>query len=76
MKRHDPKLAAKLYARHSPIDQILESGKAIQTACEALAVDPGIKKADDLLHQLNATETATRRCRVAMANGIRGHGTG
>ena len=52
MKRHDPKLAAKLYARHSPIDQILESGKAIQTACEALAVDPGIKKADDLLHQI------------------------
>ena len=74
--RHNHALACRLYARHSPLDHIAESGRAIQAACEALAADPGIKQADHLLHQLSATETATRRLRVEMANGVQSHGTG
>lgn len=70
MKRHDPVLAAKLYARHSPLGHIAESGKAI------LAADPSTGRADTLMHQLQATETATRRLRVELANGIDGHGSG
>jgi len=76
MKRHDPALAARLYARASPLTHILESGNAIQAACEALAADPGTSKADNLLHQLSATETTVRRFRVDCASGIRRHGTG
>lgn len=76
MTHHSAALAAKLYARHSPLDHITESRKAIQAACNALAADPGIQQADNLLHQLSATETATRRLRVELANGIQGHGTG
>ena len=76
MTRHDPELAQQLYARHSPLDHIRDSGRAILAACEALAADPGIKQADNLLHQLSATETATRRFRVELASGVESHGTG
>ena len=69
-------LFARLYARHSPLDHIAESGRAILAACEALAADPSTSKADALMHQLSATETATRRLRVELASGIHGHGTG
>ena len=74
--RHDPELAQRLYARHSPLDQIVESGRAIQAACEALAADPSTSKADALMHQLQATETATRRFRVELASGVESHGSG
>ncbi len=76
MTHHDAALARRLYARHSPLDHIVESGKAIQAACEALAADPSTSKADALMHQLQATETATRRFRVRSANGVESHGTG
>jgi hypothetical protein len=69
MTRHDPELAKRLYARHTPVlwGHVVDMGESLNAALVNLARERTLDALDDVLARLKGAETGLQQMRRALA---------